>query len=99
VSLTTVTLLAAFAARLTEELDADAVTEDLARSVHTALEPAHVSIWLSERSPRLRASPSIPSRPVAERAAPDGHDLSFRFGVAILFAEIRSLLAAGPGRP
>jgi hypothetical protein len=43
-------LLAAFAARLTEELDADAVTEDLARSVHTALEPAHVSIWLSEWS-------------------------------------------------
>jgi hypothetical protein len=43
-------LLAAFAARLTEELDADAVTEDLARSVHTALEPAHVSIWLSRPS-------------------------------------------------
>lgn len=42
-------MLAAFAARLTEELDADAVTEDLARSVHTALEPAHVSIWLAER--------------------------------------------------
>jgi hypothetical protein len=42
--------LAAFAARLTEELDADAVTDDLARSVHTALEPAHVSIWLSEWS-------------------------------------------------
>jgi hypothetical protein len=47
-------LLAAFAARLTEELDADAVTEDLARSVHTALEPAHLSIWLSDR--RLAAS-------------------------------------------
>ena len=43
-------MLAAFAARLTEELDADAVTEDLARSVHTALGPAHVSIWLAERS-------------------------------------------------
>jgi hypothetical protein len=42
-------LLAAFAARLTEELDADTVTADLARSVHTALEPAHVSIWVSER--------------------------------------------------
>jgi len=42
-------LLAAFAALLTEELDADAVTEDLARSVHTALEPTHVFIWLSER--------------------------------------------------
>jgi hypothetical protein len=43
-------MLAAFAARLKEELDADAVTDDLARSVHAALEPAHVSIWLSERS-------------------------------------------------
>jgi hypothetical protein len=42
-------MLAAFAARLTEELDADAVTEDLARSVHSALQPAHVSIWLSDR--------------------------------------------------
>ena len=42
-------MLAAFAARLTEELDADAVTEDLARSVHTALQPAHVSVWLAER--------------------------------------------------
>ena len=41
-------MLAAFAARLTEELDADAVTEDLARSVHSALEPAHISIWLSQ---------------------------------------------------
>jgi hypothetical protein len=39
-------MLAAFAARLTEELDADTVTEDLARSVHAALQPAHVSIWL-----------------------------------------------------
>ena len=42
-------MLAAFAARLTEELDTDAVTEDLARSVHAALEPAHVSVWLAER--------------------------------------------------
>jgi hypothetical protein len=42
-------MLAAFAARLKEELDADAVTDDLARSVHAALEPAHISIWLSER--------------------------------------------------
>ena len=42
-------MLAAFAARLTEELDTDAVTEDLARSVHAALAPAHVSVWLAER--------------------------------------------------
>ena len=50
-------MLAAFAARLKEELDADAVTEDLARSVHTAPQPAHVSVWLSER--RLAALPQI----------------------------------------
>jgi hypothetical protein len=50
-------MLAAFAARLKEELDADAVTEDLARSVHTALQPAHVSVWLSER--RLAAPPQL----------------------------------------
>jgi len=54
-------MLAAFAARLTEELDADAMTEDLARSVHTALQPAHVSIWLSDRrkglEPRRQPSP------------------------------------------
>jgi hypothetical protein len=43
-------MLAAFAARLTEELDADAVTDDLAGTVRAALEPAHVSIWLSEWS-------------------------------------------------
>ena len=42
-------MLAAFAARLTEELDARTVQNDLASTVHTALEPAHVSIGLSER--------------------------------------------------
>ena len=41
--------LAAFAARLKEELDADAVHDDLASTVQAALEPAHVSIWLSQR--------------------------------------------------
>ena len=29
--------------------DADAVHDDLASTVHTALEPAHVSIWLADR--------------------------------------------------
>jgi hypothetical protein len=41
--------LAAFAVRLTEELDAEAVHDDLASTVHAALAPAHVSIWLSQR--------------------------------------------------
>ena len=47
-------LLAAFVARLTEELDTDGVTEDLARSVHTALEPAHV-FHLAQRPALSRA--------------------------------------------
>jgi hypothetical protein len=42
-------MLAAFAARLKEELDADAVHDDLASTVQAALEPAHVSIWLADR--------------------------------------------------
>jgi len=41
--------VAAFAARLKEELDAGAVHDDLASTVRAALEPAHVSIWLAER--------------------------------------------------
>jgi hypothetical protein len=40
--------VAAFAARLKDAVDLDAVRGDLARAVQTALEPAHVSIWTSE---------------------------------------------------
>jgi hypothetical protein len=36
---------------------------------------------------------------MAEPTAADDQDLSFRFGVAILIAGMRSRLAAGPGRP
>ena len=39
--------LAAFSARLTEALDLDSVRDDLAATVQTALEPAHVSVWLA----------------------------------------------------
>ena len=41
-------LQAAFAARLKEAVDADAVRNDLASAVPAALEPTHVSIWLAE---------------------------------------------------
>ena len=41
--------VAAFAARLQDALDLDAVQEDLAGVVHQALEPAHVSVWISQR--------------------------------------------------
>jgi hypothetical protein len=41
--------VAAFAARLQDAVDLDAVRDDLAGVVQKALEPAHVSVWMSER--------------------------------------------------
>jgi len=40
--------IAAFAARLTGAVDLDSVREDLASAVHQALEPARVSVWISQ---------------------------------------------------
>jgi hypothetical protein len=39
----------AFAARLKNTVDLDSVRDDLADVVHQALEPAHVSVWISQR--------------------------------------------------
>ena len=39
--------VAAFAARLKDSVDLDAVRDDLAGVVTGALEPAHVSVWIS----------------------------------------------------
>jgi hypothetical protein len=39
--------VAAFAARLKDAVDLDSVRDDLAGVVHQALEPAHVSVWIS----------------------------------------------------
>jgi hypothetical protein len=41
---------AAFAARLNDALDPDTVRDDLAGVVHQALEPAHLSVWISRPS-------------------------------------------------
>ena len=41
--------VAALAARLKDAVDLDTVSEDLARVVQAALEPAHVSVWTSPR--------------------------------------------------
>jgi len=41
--------LTAFSVRLTEALDLDSVRDDLAATVQTVLEPAHVSVWLAGR--------------------------------------------------
>jgi hypothetical protein len=40
----------AFAARLKDEVDLDSIRDDLAGALHQALEPAHVSVWISRRS-------------------------------------------------
>ena len=41
--------VAAFASRLKDAVDLDSVREDLAAVVQQALEPAHLSLWMSER--------------------------------------------------
>jgi HD superfamily phosphohydrolase YqeK len=41
--------VAAFAARLKDAVDLDAIRDDLAGVAHQALEPAHVSVWISQR--------------------------------------------------
>jgi hypothetical protein len=42
-------MVAAFAARLKEAVDLDSVRDDLAGVMHQALEPVHVSVWISHR--------------------------------------------------
>ena len=41
--------VAVFAARLKNAMDLDLVREDLAGVVQQALQPAHVSVWISQR--------------------------------------------------
>jgi small basic protein len=41
--------VAAFAARLQDAVDLDSVRDDLVGTVHRALEPAHLSVWVSYR--------------------------------------------------
>ena len=41
--------VAAFTARLKDAVDLDRVRDDLAATVHQALEPAHISVWISHR--------------------------------------------------
>jgi hypothetical protein len=47
-------IIAAFAARLQDAVDLDAVRADLASSVQQALEPAHVSVWIRAGGRQLR---------------------------------------------
>jgi len=42
-------MVRAFAARLKDAVDLDSIRDDLASVVHQALEPAHLSLWVSRR--------------------------------------------------
>ena len=42
--------VAAFAARLKDALDLDSIRDDLAGAVDEALEPTHISVWISQQS-------------------------------------------------
>jgi hypothetical protein len=39
----------AFAARLQDAIDLDGVRADLVATIRHALEPAHVSVWITDR--------------------------------------------------
>lgn len=41
--------VSAFAARLKDAVDLDSVRDDLTGVVQQALEPAHISVWVSQR--------------------------------------------------
>jgi hypothetical protein len=45
-------IIAAFAARLQDAVDLDAVRADLASSVQQTLEPAHLSVWIRAAGPQ-----------------------------------------------
>jgi hypothetical protein len=44
-------MVTAFAARLQDAVDPDAVRADLTGVIHSALEPAHVSVWIRPGEP------------------------------------------------
>jgi hypothetical protein len=48
-------MMTAFAARLKDAVDVDAVRDDLTGVVSRALEPAHISVWVSRRGPQRHA--------------------------------------------
>ena len=68
-------MVAAFAVRLKDAVDPDAVQADLASVVQRALEPAHVSIWVNNggQDPGSGLSSSLSQVPASFRASLAGH--------------------------
>ena len=58
-------MVAAFAVRLKDAVDPDAVQADLASVIQRALEPAHVSMWLNNGKQASGAMPSPSAGPEA----------------------------------
>ena len=57
--------VAAFAARLKDAVDLDTVQDDLASVVQHALEPAHVSVWVSQRDHSQWSKSAVPPTQVS----------------------------------
>jgi hypothetical protein len=100
----------AFAARLQDAVDLDAVRDDLAGVVQQTLEPAHLSLWVSglasaDREP-VAALLAVVGEPGPEQDRPGGHDAAFDqgqggtvlTGQAEPLGEHRAVAAASPGR-
>lgn len=47
-------IVAALASRLKDEVDLDSIRDDLAGAVQRALEPAHASVWINEKTHELQ---------------------------------------------
>jgi hypothetical protein len=56
-------MVTAFAARLKNAVDLDSVRDDLAGVVHQTLEPAHLSVWVSQHNFPERRAKRLPKVP------------------------------------
>jgi len=57
--------VAAFAARVRDAVDLDTVRADLLAAVNSAVEPAHISVWIAGQGP-----PALPRAPLAAAGSP-----------------------------
>jgi hypothetical protein len=64
--------IAAFAARLKDAVELDSVRDDLASVVRTVLEPAQVSVWISQQGNRATGHMGSTALPSFSAAAETG---------------------------
>ena len=61
--------VAAFASRLKDAVDLETVRADLSGVVQTALEPAHVSVWIVDRQPSAETEARSAARMASSSAS------------------------------